>query len=223
LGGLGILDLERFARALRLRWMWYSWKNEDRAWVGLDISCDKIDQDLFHASTVVTMGNGNKALFWKSSWISRMAPRHIAPSLFRKTRHKNITVNRGLEDNRWISNIWPIQEGTEIQELMALWEAISDVVRDVANEDQILWRWTANGEYSTRSAYQAQFNGSMSRIKIEAIWKAKAEPKCRFFAWTLLHEKILTANNLQKRGWDHNPICPLCHRSGNPKSPVQRL
>jgi hypothetical protein len=51
----------------------------------------------------------------------------------------------------------------------------------------------------------------MSRIKIEAIWKAKAESKCRFFAWTLLHEKILTANNLQKRGWDHNPICPLCH------------
>jgi hypothetical protein len=31
LGGLGILDLERFARALRLRWMWYNWKNEDRA------------------------------------------------------------------------------------------------------------------------------------------------------------------------------------------------
>jgi hypothetical protein len=51
----------------------------------------------------------------------------------------------------------------------------------------------------------------MSRIKIEPIWKAKAEPKCCFFAWTLLHEKILTANNLQNRGWDHNPICPLCH------------
>jgi hypothetical protein len=65
---------------------------------------------------------------------------------------------------------------------MALWEAINDVERDVANEDQILWRWTANGEYSTRSAYQAQFNGSMSRIKIEAIWKAKAKPKCRFSA-----------------------------------------
>jgi hypothetical protein len=88
--------------------------------VGLDIPCDKTDQDLFHASTVVTVGNGNKALFWKSSWISGRAPHHIAPSLFKKTRHKNITVNRGLEDNRWISNIWPIQEGTEIQELMAL-------------------------------------------------------------------------------------------------------
>ena len=25
-GGLGILDLERFTRALRLRWLWYKWK-----------------------------------------------------------------------------------------------------------------------------------------------------------------------------------------------------
>jgi hypothetical protein len=31
--------------------------------VGLDIPYDKTDQDLFHASTVVTVGNGNKALF----------------------------------------------------------------------------------------------------------------------------------------------------------------
>jgi hypothetical protein len=51
--------------------------------VGLDIPCDKTDQDLFHASTVVTVGNGNKALFWKSSWISGRAPRHIAPSLLK--------------------------------------------------------------------------------------------------------------------------------------------
>jgi hypothetical protein len=30
-GGLGISDLERFARALRLRWLWFQWKQKDRA------------------------------------------------------------------------------------------------------------------------------------------------------------------------------------------------
>jgi hypothetical protein len=32
-----------------------------------------------------------------------------------------------------------------------------------------------------------------------------------FFAWTLLHKKILTADNLLKRGWPCNPICCLCN------------
>ena len=32
--GLGILDLDLFSRALRLRWLWYEWTDSDRAWVG---------------------------------------------------------------------------------------------------------------------------------------------------------------------------------------------
>jgi hypothetical protein len=31
-GGLGISDLERFARALRLRWLWFQWKQKDRGY-----------------------------------------------------------------------------------------------------------------------------------------------------------------------------------------------
>jgi hypothetical protein len=50
-------------------------------------------------------------------------------------------------------------------------------------------------------------------IKINPIWKAKTELKCHFFAWTLLHNKILTSNNLQKRGWPSNPYCSLCNLS----------
>jgi len=46
------------------------------------------------------------------------------------------------------------------------------------------------------------------------IWKPKAEQKCKIFAWTL----ILTANNLMKQQWPHDPICKLC--GSNPKTPT---
>ena len=36
LGGLGILDLDKFSRALRLRWLWYEWVTPDKPWVGLE-------------------------------------------------------------------------------------------------------------------------------------------------------------------------------------------
>jgi hypothetical protein len=31
-GGPGILDLERFARALQLRWLWFQWRQKERVW-----------------------------------------------------------------------------------------------------------------------------------------------------------------------------------------------
>lgn len=69
LGGLGIIELEQFARALRLRWLWFRWRQKDRAWVNLELPCDSQDKALFAASTVVTLGDGKTATFWTSSWV----------------------------------------------------------------------------------------------------------------------------------------------------------
>ena len=52
--------------------------------------------------------------------------------------------------------------------------------------------------------------GSVRPFTAEFIWKARAEPKVVFFSWTAMHDKLLTADNLAKRGWQHNPYCPLC-------------
>ena len=52
--------------------------------------------------------------------------------------------------------------------------------------------------------------GDYNKLKINPILKAKAEPKCRFLQ-TLMHGKILTAENLQKKGWQNDPICKLCN------------
>lgn len=89
-GGLGILDLECFARALRLRWLWYHWKHRERAGIiELELPCDKKDKEVFvAASTVVTIGNGKVASFWTSSWIGGGTAKTIAPSLFSKAKKK---------------------------------------------------------------------------------------------------------------------------------------
>lgn len=67
-GGLGIHDLQRFSRALRLRWLWFAWAQPDRPWVGTQLPCDDGDRALFAASTTVTLGDGNTATFWNCSW-----------------------------------------------------------------------------------------------------------------------------------------------------------
>jgi len=138
-----------------------------------------------------------------------MEPKSFAPTLFKKAKKKNVMVQKAIQDNKWISHITPILTTAEIQEYVRLWEAVQQVQLDASREDIIIWRWTADGEYTSKSTYRIQFEGSYSKLRIMPIWKARAEPKCRFFTWTLLHKKILTANNLIKRNWPNDPICKL--------------
>jgi len=115
-----------------------------------------------------------------------------------------------LTDEKWIDHIYPPVSQEEVKEFVSLWEATHNISLDDTAEDDITWRWTADEEYSTQSAYQIQFSGTFSKIRITPIWKTRAEPKCHFFAWTLMHNKILTANNLIKHGWANDPDCRLC-------------
>jgi hypothetical protein len=57
-GGLGILHLEKFASALRLRWPWLEWKGKDKIWVRMGNPWSKEDMNLFYAANTITLGNG---------------------------------------------------------------------------------------------------------------------------------------------------------------------
>jgi len=47
----------------------------------------------------------------------------------------------------------------------------------------------------------------------ENTWRTKAPPKCRFFTWLMLQNRIWTAARLQLRGWPNEYFCPLCIRN----------
>ena len=62
--------------------------------------------------------------------------------------------------------------------------SLKDVMFKV-RDDSIFWKCTAEGEYSTHSAYQIQFKGSMRDTRL--IWKPHTHgKKCKIFAWTLI-------------------------------------
>jgi hypothetical protein len=53
--------------------------------------------------------------------------------------------------------------------------------------------------------------GSFTKFRRDLIWKAPTENKCKVFVWVLIHGKLLTADNLEKRGWPHEEHCVLCN------------
>ena len=74
-----------------------------------------------------------------------------------------------------------------------------------------MWKFTADGQYTAKSAYEVQFRGSFCSFRPQCIWSAYAEPKHRFFTWLLVQERILTADKLQ----DRIGLVILCVRSAN--------
>jgi hypothetical protein len=49
--------------------------------------------------------------------------------------------------------------------------------------DQHIWRLSVHGVYSSKSAYEAFFNGSVKFGTCKHIWKNWALLQCRFFIW----------------------------------------
>lgn len=211
LGGLGVLDLEMFSRALRLRWLWYEWKDHDRPWVGGAVPINEVDKQLFRACTLVKLGNGATAKFWDSSWLQGRAPRDIAPALYKLAWRKNLTVNAQLEDQSWTRGLWRMQSVEEMAEFVKLWDMVQEV-QLTAVEDEIIWKFTADGQYTAKSAYDVQFKGSYCSFNSQRVWRAHAEPKHKFFTWLLVQEKIWTADRMQQRHWPCDPLCQLCRQ-----------
>ncbi|CAN6207223.1 unnamed protein product [Urochloa humidicola] len=214
-GGLGIIDLEKFSRALRLRWLWYAWSAPDRPWVGMELPVDSTDMALFAAATKVQLGNGRKASFWASTWLDGQAPAALFPLLFAHSKRKNRTVAEALQDDRWIRDIVHNLTHELLADYFRLWSMIDQMNYSLTSEleDQITWTRTANGEYTAHSAYLLQFEGSVVSNFPKLVRKPWAPGRCKFFLWLLLQNRLWTADRLQRRGWVNNYFCPLCERS----------
>lgn len=212
-GGLGIVELERFGRALRLRWLWYAWDSRSRPWEGLDLPVDKDDIALFNAATVVAVGNGQRASFWSSRWLHGHAPATLYPNLFKHSKRKNRSVQDAITDSKWVIDVDHNMTEILIQEFVALWEQLQGIVLQPMEDDKITWLHTLDGCYSASSAYKLQFVGMMTDLTPKCVWSTKAPPKCRFFTWLLLQNRLWTAARLQIRGWPNDYFCSLCIRN----------
>jgi hypothetical protein len=77
------------------------------------------------------------------------------------SKRKNWKVAQALHEQNWIAKIdltlpFSLDHLSQFIDLCSL---LSQIVLHVDQEDDIVWRLTANGEYSSKSAYEIQFLG----------------------------------------------------------------
>jgi hypothetical protein len=212
LGGLEILDLKKFARALQLRWLWQEWKSPDKPWVGMPIPCTEEDRRLFNSATTITVGNGELARFWDSAWLQGLAPKQIAPSIYAISKKRGRTVANATLNDAWVLDIdiSRLRSASQIHEFSFLWERLRGFQLSPELPDSIVWKLTKHGQYTAASAYEAQFTDVPSSPMEHLIWRVWAPPKCKFFSWLAFQNRLWTADRLMKRRRPNQKICMLC-------------
>jgi hypothetical protein len=167
----------------------------------------------FAVATHASIGDGKVASFWKDSWVDGRAPFLIALKLFKASRRKCRSVAAALNGGKWILDLRGRVTADSLPEFVDLWDRVRQVNLVQGTSDSFVWHFSADGVYSSKSAYRLQFCGATSSHFVKLIWEAMAAPKCRFFGWLFAQNRLLTADRLMARRWPNSYFCPLCRRS----------
>jgi hypothetical protein len=100
-GGLGIKDLKKFSRVLRLKWLWHHWDEKKSSWKNLLRVTNPMDKQLFFTSTWILVGNGKSTPFWESRWLSGQSPKELSPSPYELARFKKRLVASEMHNDNW--------------------------------------------------------------------------------------------------------------------------
>ena len=194
-----------------MRWLWQNQTQSDKPWHGLPFPTDPVTKSLFIASTQIIIGDGTTTSFWHAHWLEAVPLKERFPALFKHSTGSRLSVSEACADAKWIRGIKRNPSVQVLTEYLRLAALLSDLHLNPTTPDTIKWKWTANGVYSARSAYQFQFlTCTLSNYK-KMIWKINIPPKNKFFAWLAIQGRCSTADILLKKHIQCNPICSLCH------------
>ena len=98
----------------------------------------------------------------------------------------------------------------EVEEVERLLVTIQGRQLNSNLEDRVLWKETKDGIFSVKSLYSALDSSSVVRFPTSIIWSLCVPTKVGFFAWETSWGKVLTLDQLKKRGWTLINRCFLC-------------
>ncbi len=235
-GGLGVLNLDSMNLALLTKWWWKFFSDRRNIWAnqieGAYYSRRKplkegasfkpesqwwrsvlATRDIFKCGVCYSVREGGSTDWWNDIWNGHASLRTLFPTIYEQVRSKNRRVKEcwGARGWRWrmiLAGFEPRsqREEEQITQLrLAVPMGPSGGTRDVVE-----WRWGLAGSFSVNSVFKFLQVGGVTETRYSKIWRIKAPLKVRCFVWLVLRNRVLTVDNLLKRGWSGSEACELC-------------
>ena len=160
---------------------------------------------LMKSKIVFSEGDGKKVRFWEDRWYGDYALSISFPSLYALATSKEaqvVEVWDSLKEkggwNPWFSGLFNDQEMEMVERFLFSLQG----KRVVTNlEDRILWKEAKDENFSVRTLYNVTEGSRTVLFPKSVIWSPCVPTKVVFFAWEASWSKILTQDQLKKRGW----------------------
>jgi hypothetical protein len=155
------------------------------------------------------VGNGKLIKFWEDVWFGNSPLATQYWDIYYIVNQQTKTI----EDLWYGSQLRCTFRRTFTTELLVQWQEILVIASSISftdSEDQLIWQFESSGIYSSQSMYALVNFRGVKQIFLPAVWKLKIPPRIQVFLWLFSQNKVMTRDNLRKRGMPKPLECSLC-------------
>ena len=165
------------------------------------------------------VGDGSSIYFWHDRWCDDMPLREAFPGLFALAVNRDASISDYWDQASGSSTWVPIfvrdgflDDGT----LVNFFDKLDRYKLGEFALDSVKWEPNSKGVFTVKSYYFKLLLLNHSFVPFEGgfphrlIWRSLAPTKVSFFVWEAMHGKILTCDNLQRRGKILVNRCYMC-------------
>ena len=99
---------------------------------------------------------------------------------------------------------------------MEHWFCLEQIIRGVTLSqeiDSLIWQYEIKGKYTSSTMYNVVNFRGITPVYIPAVWKIIVPPRVNIFLWLFANNKLMSKDNLLKRGIEKSPECMFCTES----------
>ena len=165
-------------------------------------------------NTYFALGNGSRISFWRDAWCGEEALSLTFPNLFRLTTQKNARAadlwNRESGEGGWNPTFPRSFNDWEMEEVDRFLQILCRKQINPLMEDKILFKGSRNDGFSVKIMYRVLDCSPQVEFPSRSIWNPVIPPRLGFFAWEASWGRVLTLDQLQRRGKALANRCFLC-------------
>ena len=237
-GGIGIKSFSSMNKALLSKWSWRFANERNSLW--RKVICSKFGESSggwhtsdirggygsslwkdirkewpsFLQNSVFALGDGKRINFWKDAWCGEEALCVKYPVLFNLALNKEAKVADMWESNGGVGGWSPIflraLNDWEIEEMARFLQTLHDNILRPTGEDTLLLKEVKARSFSVKVMYKGYDLSPAGDFPHRLIWNSVVSSKMGIFSWEAAWGKILTLDNLKRRGMAFANRCFLC-------------